>query len=274
MTALSADRFPGAEHEPLAYPGVRPDFSYVYYQGKIFEITPRGDTYADLWVDENSAGKLKLDAFLAARGNATMEHRHAVLAVGSNGCPGRLAEKYANQPDVAVPVFVGTLADTAVVYTARLVHYGALPATYLHQPGAVSWLSVTMLTVEQLERMDKTEGIGQIYSRISVPEDFCIDDGPVVKGLTAYVDRKILTYLGRPVRLKMFAREGSDWPIMDEREILSVILDHAGLLPGESIRARHHKLLNDKTLRRRFDEFVTKTMSGLTLDNQGKLTNP
>ncbi len=272
MTVLSADQFPGAEHQPLTYPGLRPDFSYVYYQGKAYEIIPRGDTYTDLWLDD-SPSPVTLDAFLAGRGNATMSHRHAVLAVGSNGCPGRLAEKYGHQPEVALPVFVGTLADTAVVYSCQLAPYVVLPATYLYQPGAVSWLSVTMLTDEQLTRMDETERVREFYLRIPVPGSFHVDDGPKISKLTAYLDRKILTYQGKPVRLKMFARKGPDWPVMDEPEVLSLVFDQAGLLLAESIETRHHQLLTDESLRLQLIKFLETRMSAQTVDEQGQLVD-
>jgi len=270
MTILSADEFPGAEHQPLAYPGVRPGFSYVYYQGKVYEITPRGDTDADLWLDD-STGQITLDDFLKARGNATMAQRKAVLAVGSNGCPGRLAEKYAHQPEVAVPVFVGTLVNTVIVYSRQFASYGALPATYLYQPGATSWLSVTMLTKEQLDRMDETEAVGEFYLRIAVPGYFRVEDGPMIGDLKAYLDRKILTYRGKPVRLKMFAREGPDWPKMDESEVLSLLFDQARLLRGETIEKRHRQLLTDGALRAQLTKFLDTRMSALAVDKQGQL---
>ena len=267
MAVLSADLFPGAEHQPLAYPGLRPDFSYVYYQGRAYEITPKGDTYADLRMDDSTP----LDDFLSTRGNPTMRQRHAVLAVGSNGCPGRLAEKYAHQAEVAVPVLVGTLADTAVVYSRQLAPYGALPATYMHQPGAVSWLSVTMLADEQLARMDETERVGEFYLRIPVPGQFDVDGGPKVGGLTAYLDRRILVHRGTPVRLKLFAREGPGWPILDERQALSLVFDEAGLLTGEPVEARHRRLLEDEGLWQQLVEFLNGRMAGLTVDEQGRL---
>ncbi len=272
MIVLPADQFPGAENQPLAYPGLRPDFSYVFYEGTVYEITPRGDTYADLWV-EDPIGVSTLDAFLAARGNAPMTERHAVLAVGSNGCPGRLAEKYAAHPDVALPVFVGTLTDTAVVYSRRLVSYGALPATYLHQPGAVSWLSVTMLTDEQLARMDQTEGVGEFYQRIPVPGHFSIDGGPQIGNLTTYLDREILSFQSKPIRLKMFARKGPDWPIMDEPEVLSLVFDQAGILVGEPIEKRHRQLLIDEGLRRTLTTFLDTQMGALAADTNGQLVD-
>ncbi len=272
MSVLYADQFPGAKRQPLAYPGLRPDFSYVYYQGRVHEVTPRGNRCSDLWVDD-SAGQVALDAFLATRGGATLAQRHAVVAVGSNGCPGRLAEKYKHQSEAAVPVLVGTLADTAVVYSRQLVRYGALPATYLHQPGAVSWLSVTMLTDRQLARMDETEGVGQVYRRIAVPGHFRVDGGPRIGSLTAYLDHKILTYQGKPVRLKMFAREGPAWPIKDEAEVLSLVFNQAGLLLGEPVETRHRQLLSDGALRLQLIKFLDTRMCGLTVDEQGQLVD-
>ncbi len=280
MSVLPADQFPGAEHDPLAYPGQRPEFSYVYYRGKVHELTPRGGggggggSHDDLWVDDSS-GEVTVDAFLEARGNAMLEHRQAVLAVGSNGCPGRLAEKYGDDSDVAVPVFVGTLPDTAVVYSRHLVPYGALPATYLHQPGAVSWLSVTMLTQDELQRMDQTEQVGRLYLRVPVAEAFQVDGGLKIGDLTAYLAREIVTYRGKPVRLKMFSREGPDWPVMDEAEILSLVFDEADLLKGESIETRHRALLDDPTLRMLLIEVLENKMGDLVVSPQGRLVgNP
>jgi hypothetical protein len=272
MTVLSAARFPGAEKEPLGYPGSRPNFSYVYHQQKVYKLLPRGDTYADLWVD-GPTGQTSLDDFLIAHGNAPLEERQAVLAVGSNGCPGRLAEKYGHQPDVALPVFVGTLADTAVVYSRQLAPYGALPATYLSQRGSVSWLSVNMLTKEQVAHMDGTEGIGWFYERIPVPGHFRVEGGPKIGNLSAYLDRKILAYQGKPVLLRIFARESPDWPTMDESEVLSLVFDQAGLLLGESVEMRHQQILKDESLRLQLTEFVDAHMSELTVDRRGGLAD-
>ena len=270
MTILSTDDFPGAENQPLAYPGTRPGFSYVYYQGKVYKITPRGQTYANLWVDDSN-GRITLDDFLSIRGNAPIAQRHAVLAVGSNGCPGRLAEKYAHQPEVALPVFIGTLINTAIVYSRQLTSYGVLPATYLYQPGAVSWLSVTMLTDEQKARMDETEAVGEFYQRIAVPGHFRVKDGPMIHDLMAYLDRKILTYRGKPICLKMFTREGPDWPKMDESELLSLLFDQARLLRGKNIEERHRQLLTDRVLRTQLTKFLDARMSTLAVDTQGQL---
>ncbi len=273
MESEAAAEFPGAEHAPLAYPGLRPAYSYVYYQGCVHRIRPRSRTVSDLWLDD-AAGPVTLDAFLTARNNAPLAARHAVLAVGSNGCPGRLAEKYGDQLDVALPVFVGTLPNTAVVYSRHLVHYGALPATYLHQPGAVSWLSVTMLTDAQLAHMDKSEKLGKIYRRIAVPEQFHVDGGPLIDDLTAYFDPQILAYRNCPVQLKMFARKGPQWPVMDQPQVLRLVFDQAGLLMGTSIAERHRLLQQDQDLRRQLIRFLDGRMGYLTVNAQGELTGP
>lgn len=272
MRVISADQYPGAEHQPLYYPGRRPEFSFAYYQGKGYEITFKEGGDQQLVVEEPT-GYVTLDEFLAQRGNAPMNQRLAVLAVASNGCPGRFEEKYESQSDMVLPVLVGTLTDTAIVYSRRLVSYGALPATYLFQPDAVSWLSVTMLTNEQLEHMDGTENVGTVYERIQVPGKFQLQDGHKIGNLTAYIDQNILTYQGAPVLLKMFTRSGPDWPVMDESEILSLVFNEAGLLPGESIEVRHRCLLEDADLRRRLNTFLENRMSGLTLDMTGRLVS-
>lgn len=270
MSVLPAKQFPGAEHDPLAYPGLRPEFSYVYYQDAVYEITARGNSYADLWVSTHD-GQVTLDEFLQERGNAPAAQRHPVLAVGSNGCPGRLAEKYEDQPEVALPVLLGTMTDTAVVYSRRLVTYGALPSTYLHQTRAISRLPVTMLTDEQLVYMDKTERVGQFYLRISIPGYFSVDAGPKIEQPAAYLDRKILAYEGMPVLLEQFTHHGPDWPIMDERKALSLIFDCAGLLLGEPIETRHQQLLADDTLKLKLSEFLETRMGALSVDIKGRL---
>lgn len=275
----SAD-FPGAEHQPLAYPGTRPDYSFIYYQDMVYEITAQKDTDVT-FVPADAARQVKdmlwfsrIDAFLAERGNAPLSERHAVLAVGSNGCPGRLAEKYAGRPEVALPVFTGRMVNTVVVYSSRFAPYGALPATYMYHPGAVSKLSVVMLTDEQLELMDETEAVGEFYFRIPVPGFFRVNDGLLIGDLFAYMDSRILCYRDRPVRLKTFAGDDNlDWPVMSEPEVLSLAFDQAGLLKGRTVEERHRQWLADEKLRQRLDTGITNLMCSQSLNKQGQIVN-
>ncbi len=270
MAILSADQFPGANQNPLDYPGFRPSFSFVYFQGKVHEVKVQGSTPKDLCVD-TEAGPEKINTFLQARGNAPIEERHAVLAVGSNGCPGRLAEKYGVESDVCIPVLFGSLSDTAIVYSRTLVSYGALPATYLSQPGMSSRLSVTLLTDEQFCQMDNTENIGSTYYRIPVPGRFQLQKGFTLENLSAYMDPRVLTYQQKPVLLKMFALKESFWPAMDEREVLSLMFDEAELLMGESIEKRHQRLLHEASVRASLSQFLKSNMGDICLDDCGRL---
>lgn len=254
MNVRSANDFPGAERKPLDYPGVRPEYSFIYYQSNIYKI-PHS----------------KIDDFLVTRDNAPLSERKAVLAVGSNGCPGRLAEKYANHPEVAIPVFVGSMVNTAVIYSRQFTLYGALPATYMYQPGAISNLSVVMLTEEQLTLMNKTEKVGEVYSLEDVPGYFRVNKGPMMGDLKAYLDRKILTYRGNPIRLEKFVgKDNLDWPTMNESDLLSLVFNQAGKLKNKTIEERHQQLLVDGTLKAQLDKYINTRMSGMDLDKLGQ----
>ena len=71
----------------------------------------------------------------------------------------------------------------------------------------------------------------------------------------------------------MFAREGPDWPVMDEPEVLSLVLDQAVILLGESIEKRHSQLLKDETLRLQVIKFLNTRMSALRVDTHGQLVD-
>ena len=218
-----------------------------------------------------SSGLAPLDQFLSERNNASLSERHAVLAVGSNGCPGRLAEKFGTESGTAIPVLLGTIENVSVVYSRQLVSYGALPATFINQLGAISRLSITLLTQEQLEQMDATEQVGEMYYRIPLSSGFLVDNGLKLEDVTAYLDPKILSYRGRPVYVKMFAHGESQGEVMDEREVLSVVFDRAGVMAGESIERRHHELLVNESIRQRLTQFLESNMSELQVDEEGSL---
>jgi hypothetical protein len=220
---------------------------------------------------ELRVGAVSLDEFLWERNSPPLEQRKVVLAVGSNGCPGRLEEKFKNQPDSAIPVLVGSIENTAVVYSRRIVSYGALPATYLRQPGALSRLSVTMLTDEQFESMNRTESG---YVLVQVGERFRIDGGPSIEHPIAYLDPDILTFHGTPVLVEMFSRERPSWPVMDERAVLAAAFDEAGLLGDLPIEVRHRALISDPALWGRLQEYLDQHMASLRVDEAtGALRN-
>ena len=272
ISVLPAKHFPGAQHQPLEYPGLRPSYSYVYYQNHVYEIVFNGISLNDCSVTTHS-GRVPLDVFLGKRGNALLAERHAVLAVGSNGCPGRLAEKFVDVPKAAIPVFVGKICDVAAVYSRRIASYGAFPATVIRQSGIVSSLSVPLLTQEQLALMDKSENVGKKYERISISSDFVAENGATLEKVTAYFDSNILSYHGRPIYLKTFASDQGQGVAMDEREVLSLVFDQAGLMRGESIEWRHQQLLENDWLPQELTQFVESNMADLQCQADGAVLN-
>ena len=270
MAVLRARDFPGAIEDPLSYPGARPDFSFVYRDGVVHEVHAAGPRLEDLFVDTGPV-EVSIDAFLAERRNPPLADRKPVLAIGSNGCPGRLAEKLGDDlPDAAVPVLRGTLDDTAVAYLRWLAAYGALPATYLHVPGALSRVSVTLLSPGPLlASLDSTEAR---YKRVEVDRPVLLDGGAVLEGCTAYLSPEVLVHEGTPVLVKMFSRGGLDWPSLDEREVLGLVLDEAGILPGEPIETRQARMRSSPELRAELEAHLEAQSGGVTVDAAGLTT--
>ena len=270
MAVLRARDFPGAYEDPLAYPGERPVFSYVYRDGLVHEVSPVGPRLEDLFVDTGPV-EIPIADFLAERRNPPLEDRVPVLAIGSNGCPGRLAEKLEDDlPDASVPVLAGTLEDTAVVYLRWLAPYAALPATLLQVPGAVSHVSLTLLSRGPL--LATLDGSEPAYRRVEVDRPFRIEGGAVIEGCTAYVNPEVLVHEGKPILLKMFAESGLDWPVMDDAGVLRLVLDEAGILPGEPIEMRQARVRSDPALRARLSAHLERKSGGVAVDEEGRFS--
>src|SRR5260370_34368559 len=118
------------------YPGCRPRFSYMFTKKVIYRLNLR-----------------TLEKFLERRGLPPLGNRYAILAYGSNACPQQLLNK--NLTDV--PVLYGRLTGAEAVYAGKKTERGYVPATLARKKGSrASW--VTLLTREQLQAMDASEG--------------------------------------------------------------------------------------------------------------------
>ena len=252
----------------MEYPGPRPNYSFVYYRQRVYKVLPKGESLEGLFVAKPS-GHVSLDQFLLDCGDASLAERHVVLAIGSNGCPGRLAEKFGKQRGVAIPVLCGTIKDVGVVYSRQLTSYGALPATFIRKQGALSHLSVTLLSSEQLNLMDVSEQVGRKYERIPIDSDFLVDNNSNLKSVTAYLDRKILSYGGHPIFLKMFKNEGPGHMAMNEREVLSLVFDQAKVMLGHNIEERHQQLISDRLIRQQLTQYLESHMADLQVNERG-----
>jgi hypothetical protein len=232
--SIPAGDFPGAESQPLDYPGPRPARSYLYVRGRVQVFGP------------GAGGASEVEPALAGRNVPPLGARVAVLAVGSNACPGRLLEKFGEA--AVIPVLAGSIAGTAAVYVPRLSSYAALPATAWAAPGFESRLWVTLLDREQLAVMDATEAVGEMYKLVALPEPFRPEGGGELGPVYAYASGHALALDGGPVRLSAFAST-APFPALDERAVLARALDLAGVFPGRPLEDRHRALRDDPALR-------------------------
>lgn len=115
----------------LAYPYERTHGHAAVHRGRVVALDP---------ADAGTAG------------------RTALVGYGSNASATRLAEKLAAvRADRPVPVLEATLTGYAVVHSAHLTHYGALPATLWPDPGARAAVTVALLTSGQLAALTASE---------------------------------------------------------------------------------------------------------------------
>ncbi len=134
------------------YPGRRPLFSFLFTPQCIYRFTLR-----------------TLGQLLDSCGLPPVDERYAVLAYGSNACPGQLMRKYQNHRLTNVPVLYGRLTGAEAVYAKRRTNGGYVPATLAKKDGSgPSW--ITLLTAEQLRAMDASEGRPGYYVLARVPE--------------------------------------------------------------------------------------------------------
>jgi len=92
-----------------------------------------------------------------------LNQRFAVLAYGSNASPGQLLRKYQKHRLNNVPVLFGRLVGAEAVYARRTAGNGSyVPATLARKKGSrPSW--ITLLTGEQFEAMNASEGRPDAY---------------------------------------------------------------------------------------------------------------
>ena len=122
---------------PSTYPGRRPRFSFLFTRRGLRRIT----------LDQ-------LDEVLRGWKLPPMTERYAILAYGSNACPGQLFIKGLDN----VPVIFGRLCGAQAVYARRTTQKsGNVPSTLARIDGE-RWSWITLLTREQLQTMDQTEG--------------------------------------------------------------------------------------------------------------------
>lgn len=155
--------------QPMAYPGRAPDRSWIIdVEGRVQWIQDIEDLPGH-WRDE----------------------RHAVLAIGSNRRPGRLAAHLSGCPDRLTAGLQVTVEGADIVYPAHVSSYGVCTATVIPCPEAVvhSWL--LLLSRAQLLQLAAREELGQLFDlyRLSGVLAAPRIGGPVFREPMAFVHR-------------------------------------------------------------------------------------
>ncbi len=156
--------------EAMRYPYPHPPHDYLYWRARHFPLPEDllGLRLADRLRTFAVHGDLpaELRRILledAEEGISGLCRRHAVLACGSNQSPERLSRKFRDLADAIVPVTRVTVREHAVFHAAVLTRYGAVAATIAPCPGGVAEIAITWLTDSQLQVMNETEDLGEIY---------------------------------------------------------------------------------------------------------------
>lgn len=181
---ISITKFP---FTPETYPGPRPRFSFFFNSKGIYRSQLR------------TVNKLLVD-----RGLTPLGERYAILAYGSNACPGQLLRKYKTTGLNHVPVLFGRLVGAEAVYAHRQTmedHY--VPATLARKAGGrPTW--ITMLTADQIKQMDESEGRPGSYELAELPDVEFFVGGSKFAPLYTYVNIRhgVMIRDGNPVTLR------------------------------------------------------------------------
>jgi len=171
------------------------------------------------------------DAGDIAAGGRLPDFRLPVLAAGANAAPARLREKLGDTLHASgVPLVRAAVRGLAVVHSAHLAAYGAVPAAPLPWPGATASVFVLWLTEAQLRRLDATEAPGVNYRRQRLEDlDLHLDGGLRLAACDAYVSlHGPLRVDGAPVALSAVAQDGVPWRRLDQRGAQELAMARAG----------------------------------------------
>lgn len=204
-----------AVERALGYPWSRPERSYLLDDGEVsllndLDAAPREDV---------------IRRFTRGSGD---DARIGLLAIGSNGAPGALRQKFAHfdrAEDRTVLVLAGHLADFDVGVAPRPTVYGSLPATIFPSPGTAMRCAVLWVTSAQFVQLTWSElsyRLGRLATRFTGDEASCVLDEVLV-----FVSRfGALCVDGQPVALAAIPAIGrTATPLTQEQ-----LLDHAAAL--------------------------------------------
>lgn len=157
--------------------------------------------------------------------SALCSGRTAVLAIGSNQSPQRLAQKFGDDASHVIPVQRARLKHFDVVYSAHISTYGAVPAMLQVSDGSEVEVAVTWLTDTQLEIMNHSEVRTASYSFVLIESlELSFGEGGMQSSAYAYVStRGHLNHEGDAVALETIHCSKRRYRAISTAEALEVV---------------------------------------------------
>ncbi|ROS76632.1 hypothetical protein [Cellulomonas sp. PhB143] len=154
----------------------------------------------------------------------------ALLAYGSNACPGRLAEKFGSGAD-GIVVLPAALHGARRVY-AHLPHRGTLPYTLRDAPAHREAAHVVVVPARLGHAMDVSEGREIQHYDLARLDDVVVQVGglrwPAPLTYLGKADRGPASWQGRPMDV-------SAWRTPDADALVDELRGDDGLLPGHEV---------------------------------------
>lgn len=235
---IPASTFPAPRDHPLSYPGLRPEYSFVLADDVVYKwrLSKEGAGVEDRVMGGQVLlgpdGALDVHSFLKEKGVSPLHRRFAVLGYGSNPVPGQLVSKLGR--DAVVPVALGKLKDTDVVYNLISNRGYAFAELVVNQVGTSCNVGVTFLDRTQLDRMVETE---QNYRLVHAPADVLLESGqflPAGVGSGLYVFagfRRVWVPKTRkdPVSVAGLLSDDRENQGLSQRQVLELVIHEFGL---------------------------------------------
>ena len=226
--------------DPRTYPGEWPEKSFLYFYTTTDQSSIPG--YKLLYIQLERNRKLihskismnnyyyNLDRFLRRNNQAVLSERFPILTYGSNACPRQLFFKGITG---AIPFFKASLKGFDIVYSAHISEYGYIPATIMESERTTIEVWVALVNEAQLKMIDKSEDRPRTYDLVKINLDgentrIVLENGEMLPFVYTYISKKgFLAFNGQPISLKAIKARDRRYQELDEKEVLSIILNHA-----------------------------------------------
>ena len=225
--ATTVESYPSASlnDDPLLYPGVKPETSFLLDGDGVFEMSVHAaDSKLQFELITADGQEHDLNTYLSEQGVPAMEDRIAILGYGANMCPASLNSKFAKvgRPDAQIiPTVYGKLHGYDVVWSGGPGINGNFIANLYTGPEteeSAATVGINFLTKEQLLVMHATE---LSYDLTTVDVEV---DGVAVKALVYAGVDDILLKDGKPVAVDAIQAEGRSLESRTTKELLDEML--------------------------------------------------